>query len=50
MNRKKGDATMRFMNHRQGHQELAGAMPEEKLIAEMAKYHEALAKAGALAR
>jgi len=26
----------------------AGVMPEEKLIAEMAKYHEELAKAGAL--
>ncbi|MDL1871017.1 YciI family protein [Deltaproteobacteria bacterium PRO3] len=26
----------------------AGAMPEEKLIAEMAEYHEALAKAGML--
>jgi hypothetical protein len=26
----------------------AGAMPEEKLIAEMGKYHEELAKAGAL--
>ena len=26
----------------------AGAMPEEKLIAEMAKYHEELVKAGAL--
>jgi hypothetical protein len=30
------------------HDSEAGVMPEEKLIAEMAKYHEELVKAGAL--
>jgi hypothetical protein len=44
-----GEAAMRFMIIVKANKDSeAGIMPEEKLIAEMATYHEELAKAGAL--
>jgi hypothetical protein len=44
-----GVMTMRFMILVKASKDTeAGAMPEEKLIGEMAKYHEELVKAGAL--
>src|SRR5262245_64129686 len=44
-----GDTPMRFMIIVKANKDSeAGVMPEEKLIAEMATYHEELAKSGAL--